>query len=213
MKQDDEEAGGRTDGPSAADEETDEREGPQPLPPPSVLDASVPPPPPPHYSRLELRQLEGDGDTSHCWAGLPARHVPVRSESFLADGTKAPSEPLSTCLAVELFRSSTPVYNVAGRADSPCHTLHRRASKPLGSVFVVNLMIPAADGVYQVRAKPLAAAARLPGHSRRCYSRDRYPARLLLTGRPLLWRGRRRSAFRRLSAVRALLRRLGRLQK
>ena len=89
--------------------------GPQPLPAPAVLDQRNPAPLP-HYSHLELRRLEGDGDTSHCWAGLPGRHVAVRAASYLVDGTKAVSEPASLCLAVELFRAAAPVFDVAGSA-------------------------------------------------------------------------------------------------
>lgn len=128
---DDEEAGTRPASGGGADEEGVEMrapssDGPQPLPAPSVLDAHQPPPPRPHYSHLELRLLEGDNDTAHCWASLPSRHVSVRSASYLRDGKKAASEPASLCLAVELFRSSQPVHDVAGRADSPAHTLRAR---------------------------------------------------------------------------------------
>lgn len=152
---DDEEAGTRPASGGGADEEGVEMrapssDGPQPLPAPSVLDAHQPPPPRPHYSHLELRLLEGDNDTAHCWASLPSRHVSVRSASYLRDGKKAASEPASLCLAVELFRSSQPVHDVAGRADSPAHTLHLRTAAPLASVLVVNLIIPATDGCYQV---------------------------------------------------------------
>jgi len=115
-----------------------------------VLDARVAPPPPPRYSHLELRQLEGDGDTSHCWASLPARHTSVRAATYLRDGGKGPSEAFSLCLGVELFRTDAPLYHVAKRPDAPNHLLSRRTPLPLSSVLVINLIIPATDGFYQV---------------------------------------------------------------
>lgn len=127
-------------------------EGPQPLPAPSVLD-QVAPPPLPRFSRLELRQLEADGNIAHCWAGLAPRSVPVRAASYLRDGKKAPSEQGSLLLATELFRTSgtSPHVHVAQRASSPVHTLDRRTSAALSSVFVVNMIIPASEGAhYQV---------------------------------------------------------------
>ena len=162
-QQDDEEAGqqqqqrqqpsGAASSSAAAAGDTATGDGPQPLPPPAVLDTQQPTLPRPHYSHLELRMLEGDGDTSHCWDALPPRHVQVRGEGYLSDGQKAPGEPASLCLAVELFRSSVPLHDVARRADSPAHSLQRRSAQPLDSVFVVNLIIPATDGYYQARAR------------------------------------------------------------
>jgi hypothetical protein len=123
---------------------------PQPLPQPAALEQSAPPPLP-HYSRLELRQLEADGDTVHCWAALPAAHTSVRAADYLRDGLKAQSEPFTECLACELFRTDAPIYNVAARPDSPAHTLARRSAPAIASVLVVNLIIPATDGFYHVR--------------------------------------------------------------
>ena len=63
------------------------------------------------------------------------------------------------------------VHDVAGREDSPVHTLQRRTTSLLTSTFVVNLVIPATDGVYQLvlyygiiaekEDEPPSAAARL----------------------------------------------------
>jgi len=36
------------------------------------------------------------------------------------------------------------------RRGAPSHTLHRRATAPLSSVFVVSLVLPAPAGVYQL---------------------------------------------------------------
>ena len=179
-------------------------QGPRPLPPPAVLDASQPPRPLPQYSHLELRQLEGDGDTTHCWAGLPPGNVTVRGASYLRDGKKAPSEPASLCLAVELFRSSLPVHDVAGRADSPAHTLctpqpmarlsnfplslspcrspvlcawsacaptDLRCDSPITSVLVVNLIIPATDGYYQLVLYYGVLEEEVPSAATRLYQR------------------------------------------
>jgi hypothetical protein len=145
------EAAKRRQGFQAEDSDNDESLGPRPLPPPSVLDNRSAPPPPPQYSHLELRQLEADGDTSHCWGSLPSRHVAVRGAHFLRDGRKVPSEPHSSCLAVELFRSASVVYDVASRADSPVHSLQSRSAQQIAApIFVANLIIPATDGFYQL---------------------------------------------------------------
>jgi len=74
----------------------------------------------------------------------------VRGSSYLQDGKKSPSADACEVLGVELFRASTPMLNVAGRLDSPLHTMAQRASGPLSKVVVINLIIPAADGVYQL---------------------------------------------------------------
>ena len=129
---------------------------PKPLPAPSVLNEMMPPPPPAQYSRLELRQLldvDDDDDTSaaeHCWSPLPSSTIPVRASSYLKDGKKAPSAHGSLLLAVELFRSPTAASHVAKRPDSPAHTLAKRTTSDVDFVFVVNMVLPAAEGVYQV---------------------------------------------------------------
>ena len=91
-----------------------------------------------------------DGDASHCWAPLHPRSFQVRGPSYLSDGKKMPSSQGSLLLAVEFFRAASAVQDVAGRADSPAHTLQQRCASRLSLVFVVNLSIPAASGVYQV---------------------------------------------------------------
>ena len=137
---------------AAVERARDPTSAPDPLPAPSILNKLDTPPPLPHYSRLELRQLEGDGDTAHCWAGLPTSQFAVRGPGYLRDGEKVPSEPFSQCLAVELFRAErSPRYHVARRADAPTPTLAQRTTAPISSTFVVNLIIPAgADGFFQV---------------------------------------------------------------
>jgi len=61
-----------------------------------------------------------------------------------------PSAQASLLLAVELFRSPAAAYHVAKRADSPAHTLALRTSAAVDYVFVVNMILPAVEGVYQV---------------------------------------------------------------
>ena len=62
---------------------------------------------------------------------------------------------------MELFRAPSAVHDVAGRSDSPARTLGARTRRPLASTFVVNLAIPAADGVYQVTTPTLTLALTL----------------------------------------------------
>jgi len=116
----------------------------------------------PQYSRLELRKLEvveeeaGDSSSNagyggeHCWVPLGAGQFQVRAASYLKDGRKMPSAQASLLLAVELFRSPAAAYHVAKRADSPAHTLALRTSAAVDYVFVVNMILPAVEGVYQV---------------------------------------------------------------
>ncbi len=134
---------------SAADESSESEEEVPPLPRSHAAPLSHSAPP--RYSPLELRQLEADGNTANCWSACPTGTFSVRAPSYLRDGQKAPSEPASLLLAVELFRSSEPVFDVGGRDGSPVETLGRRcAPTPLHSVFVVNLLLPALDGFYQL---------------------------------------------------------------
>lgn len=139
--------------PSDAGATSDEGGGPPaPLPAPAVCDEVTPLP---QYSRLELRQLQSDADANHahCWQAISPQEFQVRARSYLRDGQKEPSATGSLCLAVELFRGpGGPTYDVvAARADSPAHTLGLRTTAPLVSIFVVNLVIPAAsDGHYQL---------------------------------------------------------------
>lgn len=136
-------------------EANDDSKPPQPLPAPGALDEFSPPPPVPRYSRFELRQLrsellDSESEGTHCWTPIPAESTHVRAASYLKDGKKAPSSYGSLLLAVELFRASSAKYHVASRADSPAETLPLRTTSPVGSVFVVNLILPAAEGVYQL---------------------------------------------------------------
>ena len=103
------------------------------------------------YTALELRQMEGDGDASHCWQPIPSRNFNVRSATYMQDSKKVPSGQGSRLLAVEFFRAPAPVYDVAGRPGAPTATLGARCpDASLGSTFVVNMVLPAADGVYQL---------------------------------------------------------------
>lgn len=51
---------------------------------------------------------------------------------------------------MELFRCATPVLNAAGRAQSPVAAVVQRCKQRLAHVIVINLMIPATDGVFQL---------------------------------------------------------------
>ena len=117
-------------------------EPPPAVPPPGPLE--LPPGP------LELRRDEREA--RHCWTQLPARAFTVRGATYLKDGAQEPSGPAaSELLCVELFRSSSAVYDVAGRAGSPVATLQRRTRSALsGTAFVANLLLPADDGFFQL---------------------------------------------------------------
>lgn len=193
-------AGGAVDD---APQDQSEPHSPEPLSSPS-LDPMTPPAVP-QYTRLELRQLEPDGDPTHCWTQIAADMFSVRAASYLKvqspqvlhayawtnsmhidhacvdtphthtrtalartrgkwstphtwlatsllvqDGKKASSAHGSDLLAVELFRSTSPVFHVAARPDSPVPSLSQRTASALESVFIVNLLFPAADGFYQL---------------------------------------------------------------
>lgn len=127
--------------------------------------SAAPPPPPPdqeapravareapavQYGPLELRRREGGGGL-HCWQTLHPSEFEVRGANYLRDGKKLPSDQTSSLLAVELFQSADIVYNVAGRPGAPTASLAARATEhPIRSVLVVNLVIPAQEGVYQL---------------------------------------------------------------
>ena len=118
-------------------------------------EAPPPPPPPIEYSPFELpRQPEDGADAraaKHCWQAPRPHEFEVRAAGYLRDGTKAASEDGSVLLAVELFRTrGAPQLHTASRSDSPVHTLSRRTSAALSSALVVNLIVPSADGHFQV---------------------------------------------------------------
>lgn len=120
---------------------------PSPQQPPSP---PAPPPPTPEFSRYELRKIESDGNTAHCWEPIPAAQFQVRGPGYLKDGQKMPSAECSELLAMEVFRADAPAFDVAARPGAPAATLGRRTAVPLASVFVVNMIVPAFEGVYQV---------------------------------------------------------------
>ncbi|KOO21499.1 lipid binding [Chrysochromulina tobinii] len=152
----------------SCDTQHDPNMAPKPLPPPSLLSDRSSRASAVQRSRLELRKLESDlleGSDSffppdgsggapageQCWAPLSASQFHVRASSYLKDGRNAPSSPGSELLAVELFRTPTAAYHlVARRDDCPAHTLSRRTAEPVRLVVVINMILPAADGVYQV---------------------------------------------------------------
>lgn len=87
----------------------------------------------------------------HCWQSLHPSEFEVRGANYLRDGKKLPSDQTSSLLAVELFQAGDTVYNVAGRPGAPTASLAARATEhPIRSVLVVNLVIPAVEGVYQL---------------------------------------------------------------
>lgn len=165
----------------SCDTQHDPNTAPKPLPPPSLLSDRSSRASAVQRSRLELRKLESDlleGSDSffppdgsggapageQCWAPLSASQFHVRASSYLKDGRNAPSSPGSELLAVELFRTPTAAYHlVARRDDCPAHTLSRRTAEPVRLVVVINMILPAADGVYQVRERPCHA---MPCHGR-----------------------------------------------
>lgn len=164
----------------SCDTQHDPNTAPKPLPPPSLLSDRSSRASAVQRSRLELRKLESDlleGSDSffppdgsggapageQCWAPLSASQFHVRASSYLKDGRNAPSSPGSELLAVELFRTPTAAYHlVARRDDCPAHTLSRRTAEPVRLVVVINMILPAADGVYQVRERPCHA---MPCHA------------------------------------------------
>ncbi|KAL1508587.1 hypothetical protein AB1Y20_004685 [Prymnesium parvum] len=117
------------------------------------LESAPPPPPPPELGRLELRRGGGGGggEEKHCWLPLGEAEFMVRGQTYLHDGKKVSAPCSSELLGVELFSAAAPALNVAGRLDSPIPQLLARASAPLNrQLLVINLMIPAVDGVYQL---------------------------------------------------------------
>jgi len=110
----------------------------------------MPPMPAIVYSPLELRQMEDDGNDSHCWQPIPASGIMVRGARYLQDGYKQPSACCSELLAVEFFQARQAVHGAAARAEAPTSTLAARSERPLKLVFAVNLILPSASGVYQV---------------------------------------------------------------
>jgi len=86
-----------------------------------------------------------------CYLALDPTSFNVRDRHYMSDGKKAPSAGgAAELLAVELFRSKNVVEDIGTRPDSPSHTLHLRTASSLESVFVVNMIIPGASGVFQL---------------------------------------------------------------
>lgn len=126
---------------AAAAPPTPEQEAPRPV----AREA-----PPVQYGPLELRRREGAGAV-HCWQTLHPSEFEVRGANYLRDGKRLPSDQTSSLLAVELFHAADTMYNVAGRPGAPTASLAERATEhPIRSVLVVNLVIPAQEGVYQL---------------------------------------------------------------
>lgn len=117
-------------------------------------DVAKPAPAPPiMYGPFELRRHRGQagGDNAQCWQTLHPSTYEVRGANYMRDGKMVPSDEGSSLLAVELFRAKDTVYDVAARPEAPTASLASRASEhPIRSALVVNLVIPAVDGVYQL---------------------------------------------------------------
>ena len=124
-------------------EEAEQPHEPQ-LPAPAAVAPALP-----VSTRFELRRGDGDDD-AHCWHALSGAGFDVRGQSYLQDGKKVASADVSEVLGIEFFRSAVPVHNAAGRPDSPIASLAQRSSHRLAHVVVINLMIPATDGGYQL---------------------------------------------------------------